>query len=199
MAMAPEPVIRLVSCPGCGYDLSALPPRHRCPECGFEYDESMFLLEGWRLPGSGPPRPETMIIGGAILLGTAVLWADAGWSWIILGAICAALLMVAVMLRLFARWRYGPHSRALVRYLITADGVARAGGTGRRIYLWRNYSHLTLMPEGEGAWRLHLYPSWWRLFGPPLVNARLHGDDAQAEAIRAEIQHRINTAHKEQA
>jgi hypothetical protein len=197
MATEPQPAIRLVRCPHCGYDLSALPRRHRCPECGFEYDESMFLLEGWRLPGSWPPRPETMIISGAILLGLAVLWADAGWPWITLGAVCAAIVVIAVILRGYARWRYGTHSRALVQYLITTDGVARVGGTGRRIYLWRNYSHLTLMPEGHQGWRLHLYPSWWRLFGPPLVNARLQGDDARAEAIRAEIQHRINAAHKD--
>ena len=75
--------------------------------------------------------------------------------------------------------------------------MARVGGTDRRIYLWRNYSHLILMPDGHRGWRLHLYPSWWRLFGPPLVNARLECDDTQAEAVRAEIQYRMNTAHKE--
>jgi hypothetical protein len=42
-----------------------------------------------------------------------------------------------------------------------------------------------------------LYPSWWRLLGPPLVNARLECGDAQAEAIRTEIQTRIDAAHKE--
>jgi hypothetical protein len=194
MAPDPQPAIRLTQCPRCGYDLSALPRRHRCPECGFEYDESMFMLEGWRIPGLSPPRPESLIISGTILLGLVVLWADAGWPWIILGAICAAVVMIPVILRWYARWRYGAHSRALVHYLITADGVARVRGRERRIYLWRNYSHLMLMPDGHQGWRLHLYPSWWRLFGPPLVNARLECEDAQAEAIRAEIQHRINTA-----
>ena len=197
MATEPQAVTRLTRCPRCGYDLSALPPRHRCPECGFEYDESMFLLEGWRLPGSWPPRAESVVIGGAILLGLAVVWGGAGWPWIILGAICAAVVAIAVILRWYARWRYGAHSRALVRYLITADGVARVGRGDRRIYLWRNYSHLMLMPDGQHGWRLHLYPSWWRLFGPPLVNARLECGDAEAEAVRAEIQYRINAAHKE--
>jgi hypothetical protein len=156
----------------------------------------MFLLEGWRLPGSWPPRPESMVIGGTILLGLAVGWANSGWPWAMFGALVAAAVLILVALRWYARWRYGAHSRAMVRYLITADGVARVGRSGRRIFLWRNYSHLALMREGQHAWRLHLYPSWWRLFGPPLVNARLECGDAEAEAVRAEIQYRINMAQK---
>ena len=123
-------------------------------------------------------------------------WASAGWPWIVLGAICVWVVVVLAALRWYARWRYGAHSRALVRYLITADGVARVGRGNRRIYLWRNYSHLMLMPDGHDRWRLHLYPSWWRLFGPPLVNARLECGDAEADALRAEIQRRIDAARK---
>lgn len=31
----------LTHCPVCRYDLTGLPKTHACPECGFEYDESM--------------------------------------------------------------------------------------------------------------------------------------------------------------
>lgn len=33
-------------CPVCRYDLTGLPKDHRCPECGFEYEESMRM---WRM------------------------------------------------------------------------------------------------------------------------------------------------------
>src|SRR5262249_38777567 len=36
----------LETCPVCEYSLRSLPTRHRCPECGFEFDES---TEVWRL------------------------------------------------------------------------------------------------------------------------------------------------------
>ncbi len=31
----------ITKCPMCRYDLSGLPKNHQCPECGFEYDETM--------------------------------------------------------------------------------------------------------------------------------------------------------------
>ena len=90
----PSTSVRLIRCPKCGYDISGLPARHQCPECGFAYDQSMFLLEGWRL---------------------------------------------------------------------------------------------------------HLYPTWWRLFGPPVVKARLECLQSEAEESRDEIQHRIDAAHRAEA
>jgi hypothetical protein len=38
MSTAGEPITK---CPVCRYDLTGLPRNHTCPECGFEYDESM--------------------------------------------------------------------------------------------------------------------------------------------------------------
>jgi hypothetical protein len=37
----------LAHCPVCRYDLTGLPKNHRCPECGFEYDETMQV---WSMP-----------------------------------------------------------------------------------------------------------------------------------------------------
>ena len=88
--------------------------------------------------------------------------------------------------------------RVMIRYLITEDGVARPGKRART-YLWRNYSHVMLLSVGEDSWRLHLYPTWWRLFGPPLVNARLECGQAEAEAVRYEIQRRISAARRAEA
>jgi len=86
--------------------------------------------------------------------------------------------------------------RVLTSYLITDDGVARPGR--RAVYMWRNYSHVMLMPAGE-SWRLHLYPSWWRRVGPPAVNAILRCGEREAEAVRDEVQRRINVARRAEA
>jgi hypothetical protein len=43
----------LTHCPVCRYDLTGLPENHRCPECGFEYDETMRWWPG-RKPSLWP-------------------------------------------------------------------------------------------------------------------------------------------------
>ena len=45
-----QPITR---CPVCRYDLTGLPKHHRCPECGFEYDETMRWWPG-RKPSLWP-------------------------------------------------------------------------------------------------------------------------------------------------
>lgn len=46
MSAGGEPITK---CPVCRYDLTGLPKNHRCPECGFEYDETMRV---WRPPAN---------------------------------------------------------------------------------------------------------------------------------------------------
>jgi len=190
------PLVQLSHCPRCSHNLAALPPRGRCPDCGFQYDEKMFLLDGWRLPG-GRQWARALVLWGPIgLLVMAVLTVESGRGVdLVLVPVIVAVAAIAGVY-LWAARRDSSGQRALLRYLITEDGVARPG---RHIYLWRNYSHLSLIEQNEHTWRLHLYPSWWRLIGPPIVSARLECDQAEAEAVRHEIQRRINKARQADA
>ena len=158
----------------------------------------MFLLEGWHLPGLRSSFRDVVRFGVGLLVALLLLRLIFGFGPGYLLGIAAAVILGLAALHWYLRYRHQEGSRALVRYLISADGVARASRAGR-IYLWRNYSHLLLLPDGRGAWRLHLYPTWWRLFGPPVVNARLEGLQSEAEGVRDEIQRRIDAAHRAEA
>ena len=196
MADWKNPTLCLTRCPRCAFDLSALPRRHRCPECGYAYDESMFMLEGFRLPDFRTWVRSAVLSGPVAIFVLSFLRIGLGWSWRVIFVILAGLLSAVVLLYLYARRRDRWGRRVLVRYLITQDGVARPG---KHVYLWSNYSHVLLLPGGGGGWRLHLYPSWWRLLGPPIVDARLECSDAEAQAVGDEIQRRINVARTTEA
>lgn len=57
------------SCPNCGYDLSGLPAKHRCPECGFLYDPHAVVIElhGKRFRG-GDIYGLIALLGGALFV-----------------------------------------------------------------------------------------------------------------------------------
>lgn len=60
-ATAPVETLRLTVCPRCEYSLTGLPAVHRCPECGFEYDDRTFVLTGIAR-GAGSMRPERKVL-----------------------------------------------------------------------------------------------------------------------------------------
>ena len=114
-----------------------------------------------------------------------------GWSYGLLGGLFFVASIIYFSIVLFVKMRDESESRALARYIITSEGVGRLGG---KVHPWRDYSHLMLLPDGISGHRIHLYPSWWKLLGPPFVNAHIKGTEDEAEAVRAEIQFRINNA-----
>lgn len=188
--------VHLNRCPQCGYDLTALPAKHTCPECGLKYDESMFILEGWRVP-SFRHSPRNLLIYSGVL--AILLWMGRGmfgWSYDLLGALFFVASIIYFSILLYVKMRDESQSRALARYFITSEGV---GKLGKKVYPWRDYSHLMLLPDGASGYRIHLYPSWWKFVGPPFVNAHLKGTEAEAEAVCAEIQFRINLARTKEA
>ncbi len=156
----------------------------------------MLVLEGWHVPGLQSLPRFVIVYGTPFGIVLLMLRGMFGWSWTVLVLILAAAVVVLLAFHVYLHFRDESGSRALARYLVTADGVGRLGG---RVHPWREYSHLMLLPDGTDGWRLHLYPAWWRVYGPPAVNARLECSDKEADAIRAEIQQRINAARTAEA
>ena len=188
--------LRLTRCPACDYDIAALARRSRCPECGFAYDEHMFMLEGWRLPDRRQWLRAAIIYGPFAVIGSGVLRYSFSLSSDVIAAIVVGAAVCTALAYMLAWRRDKSGGRVLTSYLITDDGVARPGR--RAVYMWSNYSHVMLMPAGK-SWRLHLYPSWWRRVGPPAVNAILRCGEREAEAVRDEVQRRINVARRAEA
>jgi len=195
------PTTRVLRCPQCNYDLAHLPRNHRCPECGFAYDEWTIVLENWRLPTIGSifraiARNAIYLLAAAIAI--AALFANLTILVAILlvfGAYLGALLVAHGWFRVRGRgiqcWVAG--REGLQRIGLGEQGLD-AGRSRRRAFSWRAYSHVYVSREGEQAHRLHLYPSWWRPMGPPIISALLHVGESEADAIRDEIQGRINAA-----
>jgi hypothetical protein len=66
----------LTHCPVCNYDLTGLPKNHRCPECGFEYDETTRIWTGdcrtgWMFLGSLFYLLMASLVAVAVLLSLA--------------------------------------------------------------------------------------------------------------------------------
>ena len=156
----------------------------------------MFILEGWHVPSITQSPKRLAIHGGVIAIVLLMLRGAFGISYELIGLVFLFAAMVYFGIHLYVKWRDDSESRALVRYIIASEGVGRLGG---KVYPWRDYSHLMLLPDGTSGYRLHLYPSWWKLIGPPFVNAHIKGTQDEAEAIRAEIQLRINLARSQDA
>ena len=154
----------------------------------------MLLLEGWRVPGLGNSGQHLILIVGVVLL-LLMCTGWFGWPVALIAAIVVMLVLLGLMVYVKTRDQSG--SRALARWIVTEDGVARFGG---RVHPWREYTHLMLLHDGADGWRLHLYPSlWWIGGGAPIVNARLDCGDREAEAVRDVIQYRINVARRKDA
>lgn len=85
----------LDSCPVCNYSLRGLPARHRCPECGFEYDEH---TRAWR------PRSYWKFAGFTFLccaVGFLQAWDAFSDGHRTKGLICASILAAVIAITIY--------------------------------------------------------------------------------------------------
>ncbi|MDO8630648.1 MAG: hypothetical protein Q7R41_09140 [Phycisphaerales bacterium] len=93
-----EPITK---CSVCRYDLTGLPRNHRCPECGFEYDETMRV---WRGDYKAPWYWIFVAFFGLLLVVHVTKWLKsglllgAGQEFKVLGDILYIILYVSLAL-----------------------------------------------------------------------------------------------------
>lgn len=109
----------ITKCPMCRYNLSGLPKSHQCPECGFEYDETMRIWDTTKthwisLLGEFfewfPPE-------GFILL---ILFAF--YSWRLASATLCACIFVTII------WKLGIRGQSFV--IVSDKGLSYKNPTG---------------------------------------------------------------------
>lgn len=130
----------LTHCPDCGYSLHGLPARHRCPECGFAYDEATRV---WR-----PKKPFigmwtlifALCVSACSLVENFVISRFAKSQWIPgwIHAILLPLLFIVVVVQFSRLVRHRRACRAGVFLAVTPTGVAFRTTRAAGAVAWRD-------------------------------------------------------------
>ncbi len=132
----------LQKCPRCRYSLTGLPDIHRCPECAFEYDKRMVVIEqsaklSWFLVG--------MYSVGA-LMWTSYLAATSSFGW-------GSLILTVFWFATFLGARQSIRLRNRSKALLWPDGLILLPAQGDFMYYasWDDVSRVEYDRLGGGA------------------------------------------------
>ena len=191
-------ILRLKRRPRCGYDLATLPRKHRCPEGGFEYDESMFAVPVWR--HGDRPNPWMVLMMAflilmcvpaavaALLFPVASVYRTLFWLVIAVGSVFGLLHEVRKYLLKF---------KARTNSLLLAEsrGIAlRWDGRWKARREWPKLSAFKFRRTWNRKWRLRLKHKWWHPLLGWDINVVLDGTWREAALLRNEIRRRIQAA-----
>ncbi len=172
-------------CLSCGYSLIGLPPRHRCPECGLEYDEHVRV---WK-----PARPKAILFGSVAFMGgfcgmmpnaiRMTFSANSGWSRVlgILMSLAYLALVTLVVIRALDRKRRG------YRVSFSAPGIAVRGVNVDVTVPW---PQAVEMKRGERQSRrvVRLSATLKRTSGAPVPIHYFFASDAEVEDFLTEFE-----------
>lgn len=198
MTSDPRDILRLKHCPQCGYDLATLPRKHRCPECAFEYDESMFALAVWR--HGDRPNPWMVLIMAFLILvcvPTAVaalffpvasVYRTFFWPVMAVGSVFGLVHEVRKYVLSFKAQTNSLVLAGSRRIALCWDGRWKAGRE------WSKLKGFKFRRTWRSKWRLRLRQKWWHPLLGWDIDVVLDGTQREAALLRNEIRRRIDTA-----
>ena len=162
---------KLAKCPVCSYDLTGLPATHRCPECGFAYDQQTLV---WR--SGKAPRMWVLLGGVACVIGISAL-------------MNARFLKGALFAGIGGSMAYLWHATRRERFVALGPNqlVFRDEAADVRSIAWIDIERL-LPPGADASWRVkmrHDQPDIILGVGPIIGSAITRFSEAAQERIRA--------------
>jgi hypothetical protein len=200
--MSQEPLpLRTTHCSECGYCLTGLPERGRCPECGFEYTPDKLVLHGWAfgkradVSTARKLNPFTFLWLVGVLL--FVYYDSGGRSRPRSLYIWGAITIVLVGHQLYRRWNFAQQKMKPLQLHLNADGFGLRMALASKwdLHPWSHAEEIEIKPAGQDLWRLRIGQLkkksknfQLQLSSPSLVEFEFEADPATAAQIRLHIE-----------
>ena len=204
MSDDPCDILRLNVCPNCKYDLSGLPIAHTCPECGFVYTEDFFDVKGY----SWDFRKgfSSILFSIMIVIFFAIIIAFWRFGLFNYGELLKALLGLAGISGLVLYVRSIIQKPPLIQRTFTSEGMLFIRENDLVLCDWCEVKQFSITKSPRGHWRLKIQQrklSFRQSLKKQGVfvqtDMKLDCTDDEAEAIRFELQRRIDNARQENA
>ena len=187
-------------CPLCDYDLKGLPTEHKCPECGYEYDNAAIVLPCWTSKGKRTSWAQRLFLLAVVGSGILALLLLSGLPTLPRLALFLGLPIYLAFLILIAYYA----AKTLIRRKGRPDAVVAvsSAGLGIRTKLdepgsiasWNEYESVKIRRAGREIYALMLYRRRGTGRGPVPLYLLFESQKVDRQVLRREIERHIDTA-----
>ena len=192
-------------CPLCDYDLKGLPTEHKCPECGYEYDDATIVLPCWTGKGKRTSWRQRLLLVVVVICGILALLLVGGLPTLPPLVVFLGLLVYLAFLILIANYL----AKTFIRRRGKTDAIVAVSGVGLGIRTkldepgsiasWKEYESVKIRRVGREIHALMLYRRRGTGRGPVPLYLIFESQKVDRQILRREINSHIKAARSTDA